>query len=69
MSPGPRVLVLIVVMLFGSKRLKGLGADLGGAIKGFRNSVGGDAQTAVDDGTAAPLVGEARKLEEPAKRG
>lgn len=34
------IVLLIVFMLFGTKRLKGLGADLGEAIKGFRNSVG-----------------------------
>lgn len=62
------IVLLIVVMLFGSKRLKGLGADLGGAIKGFRNSIGGDAQTAVDEEPGHPLAVQARKLEEPAKR-
>lgn len=36
------IVLLIVFMLFGTKRLKGLGADVGEAIKGFRNSVGGD---------------------------
>lgn len=33
------ILLLIVVMLFGSKRLRSLGSDLGGAIGGFRKSV------------------------------
>ena len=32
------IILLIVIMLFGSKRLKSLGSDLGGAIKGFKNS-------------------------------
>jgi sec-independent protein translocase protein TatA len=36
------IVLLIVFMLFGTKRLKSLGADVGEAIKGFRNSVGGD---------------------------
>lgn len=36
------IVLLIVFMLFGTKRLKGLGADVGEAIKGFRNSVGND---------------------------
>lgn len=34
------IVLLIVFMLFGTKRLKGLGSDVGEAIKGFRNSVG-----------------------------
>jgi sec-independent protein translocase protein TatA len=34
------ILLLIVVMLFGTKRLRSLGSDLGGAIGGFRKSMG-----------------------------
>lgn len=33
------IILLIVVMLFGTKRLRSLGSDLGGAIHGFRRSV------------------------------
>lgn len=33
------IVLLIVLLLFGGKKLRGLGADLGGAIKGFRSSV------------------------------
>jgi sec-independent protein translocase protein TatA len=33
------VILGIVVLLFGTKRLKTLGADLGTAIKGFRSAV------------------------------
>ncbi|MEH6608002.1 MAG: twin-arginine translocase TatA/TatE family subunit [Halioglobus sp.] len=33
------IILMIVIMLFGSKRLSGLGADLGSAIRGFRKSV------------------------------
>jgi sec-independent protein translocase protein TatA len=36
------IILLIVMMLFGTKRLRGLGSDLGAAIKGFRSSVSGD---------------------------
>lgn len=31
--------LVIVLMLFGTKRLRGLGSDLGGAISGFRKSM------------------------------
>ena len=40
--PGPFELVIIlaiVILIFGGKRLKNLGSDLGGAIKGFKASV------------------------------
>lgn len=33
------IVLAIVVMLFGTKRLRGLGSDLGAAIKGFRSSM------------------------------
>lgn len=39
------IILLIVVMLFGTKRLRGLGSDLGSAVKGFRNSVKNDDET------------------------
>lgn len=36
------IVLAIVVMLFGTKRLRGMGGDLGEAIKGFRKSMGND---------------------------
>ena len=41
--PGPFELIIIlviVVLIFGGKRLKNIGSDLGGAIKGFKKSMG-----------------------------
>ena len=40
--PGPFELIIILVivlLLFGGKRLKNIGGDLGGAIKGFKKSM------------------------------
>jgi len=43
------IILAIVVMIFGTSRLKNLGSDLGGAIKGFKNSMGeGDAKSKDD---------------------
>jgi len=33
------IILAIVIVLFGTKRLRNLGGDLGGAIKGFRSAV------------------------------
>lgn len=33
------IILAIVLLLFGSKKLKNIGSDLGGAIKGFKKSV------------------------------
>ena len=43
------IILLIVLLLFGAKRLRNLGGDLGGAVKGFREAMNDgkedDAQT------------------------
>ncbi len=39
------IVLLIVVMVFGTKKLKNIGSDLGGAVKGFKDGM--------KDGTAA----------------
>ena len=33
------VVLVIVMLIFGTKKLRGIGSDLGSAIKGFRNSI------------------------------
>jgi len=33
------IVLVIVVLIFGTKRLKSIGSDLGGAIKGFKKAV------------------------------
>jgi len=40
------IVLLIVVLVFGTKKLKNLGTDLGGAVKGFKEGI--------KDGGAAP---------------
>ncbi|MBL4911295.1 MAG: twin-arginine translocase TatA/TatE family subunit [Alteromonadaceae bacterium] len=36
------IVAVIVILLFGTKKLRGLGGDLGGAIKGFKKALGED---------------------------
>ena len=33
------IVLVIVLLLFGTKKLRNMGGDLGGAIKGFRSSI------------------------------
>jgi len=50
------IVLLIVVMVFGTKKLKNIGSDLGGAVKGFKDGMK-DANgnpTAADASAAAP---------------
>ena len=46
------IVLLIVVMVFGTKKLKNMGSDLGGAVKGFKDGMK-DGSSA-DDKPAAP---------------
>ncbi len=39
------IILLIVVCLFGTKRLRNLGGDLGGAVKGFKKAMANDEDT------------------------
>ncbi len=55
-SIGSLLVVLVIVMLlFGTKKLRNVGGDLGGAIKGFRNAMKDGESTAAksDDETDA----------------
>jgi sec-independent protein translocase protein TatA len=47
------IVLLIVVMIFGTKKLKNIGSDLGGAVKGFKDGMR-DGATADDKPAAAP---------------
>jgi sec-independent protein translocase protein TatA len=43
------IVLAIIVLLFGTKKLRGIGSDLGSAIKGFRSSVKDDADKDNDE--------------------
>ncbi len=47
------IVLLIVVMVFGTKKLKNMGSDLGGAVKGFKDGMK-EGSTSADDKPAAP---------------
>jgi sec-independent protein translocase protein TatA len=42
------VVLLIVVVVFGTKKLRNIGSDLGGAVKGFKDGVKDGGATAAD---------------------
>jgi len=45
------IILVIVIVLFGTKRLRNIGGDLGGAVKGFRSAMkeGGDDKALSDE--------------------
>ena len=46
------IVLLIVVMVFGTKKLKNIGSDLGGAVKGFKDGMK-DGGASADDKPAS----------------
>lgn len=59
------IILVIVLLIFGTKRLKNLGGDLGDAVRGFKKGVSGDEATPPDanqpDAPKADLRDESRK--------
>ncbi|ART80699.1 twin-arginine translocase TatA/TatE family subunit [Oceanisphaera avium] len=53
------IVVLIVVLLFGTKKLRGLGTDLGSAVKGFKKAISDDEQDIAKDKQDADFEREA----------
>jgi sec-independent protein translocase protein TatA len=47
------IVLLIVVMVFGTKKLKNMGGDLGGAVKGFKDGMK-EGGASADDQPATP---------------
>jgi len=63
------IVLAIVVMLFGTKRLRNLGGDVGSAIKGFKKAMSEDEANKVEDkGDTSHqekvIEGEADKVED-----
>ena len=50
------IVLLIVVMVFGTKKLKNMGSDLGGAVKGFKDGMKDGAASADKDAVPAGQV-------------
>jgi len=74
------VILVVVVLVFGTKKLKGLGSDVGESIKGFRKAMNDDEKTAEADPAPAPAPAvtplnqpttidvQAQKVEQPAHK-
>lgn len=59
------IVLAVVVLIFGTKKLKNVGSDLGAAVKGFKDGVK-DGSSGADAPEAAPQqVTAARKAADP----
>jgi sec-independent protein translocase protein TatA len=52
------IIAVIVVLLFGTKKLRNLGSDLGSAVKGFKSAVTDDKTKADEDSTNADSLAD-----------
>jgi sec-independent protein translocase protein TatA len=50
------IVLLVVVLIFGTKKLKNMGSDLGAAVKGFKDGVRDGGSAADATGTPAQQV-------------
>lgn len=51
------IVLLIVVLVFGTKKLKNIGSDLGGAVKGFKDGMK-DGTNPESPSTGTPAAGQ-----------
>ena len=52
------IFLVIVVLIFGTKKLKNIGSDLGSAVKGFKDGVKGGESDKPADPAAVPPSGQ-----------
>jgi sec-independent protein translocase protein TatA len=60
------IFLIIIIVIFGTKKLRNIGSDLGGAVKGFKDGMRDGADKAADAaaapvqqvGSAAPVAGK-----------
>ena len=53
------LIVLVIVMLvFGTKKLRNIGADLGGAVRGFKDGMREGGEKAAEGGPAPQVTGK-----------
>lgn len=61
------IILLIVLVLFGAKRLKNVGSDLGAAVKGFRSSMKDEENSNIEKKESDVIEGEVTKSKETDK--
>lgn len=57
------IVLVVIILLFGTKKLKNLGADLGSAVKGFKKSIADEGDDVLD-----PVIPAVDKTASSSKR-
>ena len=52
------IVLLVVVLIFGTKKLRNLGQDLGGAVRGFKDGMKGDEEKGSSQKLEAATAGQ-----------
>jgi len=59
------IILVIVALIFGTKKLRGIGGDLGGAVKGFKKAIDEEKEDAAKDAKDAVEAAEDATEEAP----
>ena len=66
------IVLAIIVLIFGTKKLRNLGGDLGGAVKGFKDGMKSEeskaAEQAAGKGEIPPVKGQGQTYEAEVKK-
>ena len=57
------IVLLIVVVIFGTKKLRNIGSDLGGAVKGFKDGMKDGSASPEDPASPTKQVGSSRTVD------
>ena len=57
------IILAIVALIFGTKKLRNMGGDIGGAVKGFKKAMKDDESKPLEKKDAEIIEGKAEKVE------
>lgn len=57
------IILLIVALIFGTKKLRNMGGDLGGAVKGFKKAMKDEEAKPLEKTDADVIEGKAEKVD------
>jgi sec-independent protein translocase protein TatA len=57
------IVLLVVVVIFGTKKLRNIGSDLGGAVKGFKEGMKSGGESGDADNTPPQQVTTAKRMD------
>ncbi len=57
------VILAVVILLFGTSKVRNIGSDLGGAIKSFRSAMKEESENGEEEGAASPTANGGRVIE------